>query len=104
VVLELRRDSAFPARFKVAGRREDGEWIPVAFCDAAHERQLLERLLASPSAPALGFAFDPRALTGVRLMVEAGGASYDGWSIPEVQVAQDARACARVARALTSRP
>lgn len=105
VVLELRRDSAFPARFKVAGRGEGGEWVPIAFYDAAHERQLLERLLASPGAPALGFGFAPRALTGVRLMVEPGGESFDGWSIPEVQVAEDAaRSCASVARALTSRP
>jgi hypothetical protein len=104
VVLELRRDSAFPARFKLAGRRDDGEWIPVAFYDAAHERQLLERLLASPREPALGFAFAPRALTGVRLMVEPGGESHDGWSIPEVQVTEREGACASALRALTSRP
>ena len=61
VLLQLRRDSAFPTRFKVAGRRTDGEWIPLAFYDAEHERQLLERLLASPHEPALGFAFAPRA-------------------------------------------
>lgn len=103
VVLELRRDSAFPTRFKVAGRRTDGEWIPIAFYDAEHERQLLDRLLESPRAPALGFAVSPLALLGVRLMVEPGGASFEGWSIPEVQLVTDSRACASGARALTSR-
>lgn len=85
-VLVLRRDSAFPTRFKVAGRLADGAWIPLAFYDAAHERQLLERLLAGARDPALGFAWSARALTGVRLMVEPGGESFDGWSIPEMEV------------------
>ena len=96
VVLELRRDSAFPTRFKVAGRLAGGEWVPVAFYEATHERQLLERLLASPREPALGFAFAPRALTGVRLMVEPGGESAGGWSIPEVQVNEHPHACESV--------
>jgi hypothetical protein len=104
VVLELRRESAFPTRFKVAGRRPDGEWIPIAFYDAPHERQLLERLLASPRATALGFAVPLRALLGIRLMVEPGGESYEGWSIPEVQLMTDSRACESGVRALTSRP
>ena len=99
VVLQLRRDSAFPTRFKVAGRRQDGEWVPIAFYDAAHERQLLERLLASPREPALGFAVAAQPLTGVRLMVEPGGESFEGWSIPEVQVASDDARCVRTARA-----
>lgn len=86
LLLELRRDSAFPTRFKVAGRRIDGEWVPVAFYDAAHERQLLERLLEDPRNPELGFAFPARLLTGVRLMVEPGGESFEGWSVPEVQL------------------
>jgi hypothetical protein len=99
VVLELRRDSAFPSRFKVAGRRADGEWIPVAFYDAAHERQLLERLLASPRAPVLGFAIAPQPLRGVRLMVEPGGESFEGWSVPEVQVTTGSDACANTIEA-----
>lgn len=94
LVLELRRDSAFPTRFKVAGRRTDGEWVPVAFYDAAHERQLLERLLEDPRNPALGFAFPARALTGVRLMVEPQGESFEGWSVPEVQLLESPGACA----------
>lgn len=94
VVLELRRDSAFPSRFKVAGRRADGAWIPIAFYDAAHERQLLERLLGSPRGPALGFRIAPRPIGGVRLMVEPGGESFEGWSVPELQVVTDQDACA----------
>ena len=105
VVLELRRDSAFPTRFKVAGRRADGEWIPVAFYDAAHERQLLERLLAESEAARAGLrtrsaVAGRRAADGgagrrrLRRLVAAGSSGHGA----------SRRVRRRRPRALTSRP
>ena len=86
LVLRLRQDSFFPTRFKVGGREPDGRWVPVAFYDDAHQIQLLERLLADPRDTILGFDWGDRELTGLILMVEEGGTSYFGWSIPEIEV------------------
>jgi hypothetical protein len=86
VVLRLRQDSAFPSRFKLAGRMPGGEWVPLAWYDAPHFMQLLGHLLEDPRTPALGFALDGRVLSGVRLMVEPGGESFLGWSLPEMEV------------------
>ena len=87
VVLRLRRDSAFPTRFRIAGL-EDGRWVELARFDAGHALQLLDRLLADPRSAAIGFDLGPagRELGGVRLLVEDGGTSFEGWSIPEVEV------------------
>ena len=87
VVLRLRRDSVFPTRFRVAGR-EAGRWVELARFDAGHALQLLDRLLADPRSAAIGFDFGPggRELGGVSLLVEDGGTSFEGWSIPEVEV------------------
>jgi hypothetical protein len=86
LVLRLRQDSLFPTRFKVGGREPDGRWVPVAFYDSAHQIQLLERLLADPGDTVLGFDWEDRELTGLILMLDEGGKSPLGWSIPEVEV------------------
>jgi len=87
VVVRLRRDSVFPTRFRVAGRVA-GRWTELARFDAGHALQLLDRLLADPRSAAIGFDLGPagRELSGVSLLVEDGGTSFEGWSIPEVEV------------------
>ena len=87
VVVRLRRDSAFPTRFRVAGK-VDGRWVELARFDDAHALQLLERLLADPRAASIGFALGGagRELGGISLLVEEAGTSFEGWSIPEVEV------------------
>jgi hypothetical protein len=62
--------------------------VEVARFDAGHALQLLDRLLADPRQAAIGFDFGPsgRALYGLSLLVEDGGASFEGWSIPEIEV------------------
>jgi hypothetical protein len=87
VVVRLRRDSVVPTRFRVAGLVA-GRWVEVARFDAGHALQLLDRLLADPRQAAIGFDFGPsgRALYGLSLLVEDGGASFEGWSIPEIEV------------------
>lgn len=86
LVLPLRRESAFPTIFRVAGRDTEGHWTEVARLDDAHYLQLLDRLLADPRSAALGFDLGGRALTGVSLLVAEGGTSFQGWSLPEVEV------------------
>ncbi|HET7747424.1 MAG TPA: discoidin domain-containing protein [Vicinamibacteria bacterium] len=86
VVLRLRRDSAFPTRFRVAGRGESGPWTELARFDDAHQLQLLETLLRDPREAAIGFELGGRALLGVSLLVEEAGTSFEGWRIPEVEV------------------
>ena len=44
VVLPLRRDSAFPTRFRVAGRVPGGGWTELARLDEGHVLQLVDRL------------------------------------------------------------
>jgi hypothetical protein len=86
VVVRLRRDSAFPTRFRVAGR-VSGQWVELARFDDAHALQLLDRLLADPRTASIGFSLAPaRELTGISLLVEEAGTSFEGWSIPEVEV------------------
>ena len=87
VVVRLRRDSAFPTRFRVAGKA-GGRWVELARFDDAHALQLLERLLADPRTAAIGFALGEggRELSGISLLVEEAGTSFEGWSIPEVEV------------------
>lgn len=86
LVLPLRRDSAFPTRFRVAGRQEDGRWVEVARFDDAHALQLLDRLRTAPRDGAIGFDLGGRRLWGVSLLVEEAGTSFEGWSLPELQV------------------
>ena len=87
VVMRLRRDSVFPTRFRVAGRAA-GRWTELARFDAGHRLQLLDRLLEDPRSAAIGFDLGPagRELEGVSLLVEAAGTSFEGWSIPELEV------------------
>jgi hypothetical protein len=87
VVVRLRRDSVFPTRFRVAGKVA-GRWTELARFDGGHALQLLDRLLEDPRSAAIGFDLGPagRELGGVSLLVEEGGTSFEGWSIPEVEV------------------
>lgn len=86
VRMTLRQDSVFPTRFKIGARRLDGQWVPLAFYDDAHELQLLEHLLADPLDPQLGFDWVDQEITGIIVMVDEGGRSALGWSIPEIEV------------------
>lgn len=86
VVLPLRRDSAFPTRFRVAGRVPRGGWIELARLDEAHVLQLVDRLREDPGRAALGFDLGGRPLEGISLLVDEAGTSFDGWSLPEVEV------------------
>jgi hypothetical protein len=85
VVLPLQWDSVFPTRFRIGGRDGEGRWLEVARFDDAHLMQLVDRLLTDEPA-ALGFDLGGRELTGVSLLVEEGGTSFDGWRLPEVEV------------------
>jgi hypothetical protein len=86
LVLPLRRDSVFPTEFRVAGREPGGPWIELARLDEAHLLQLLDRLRTDPRQAALGFDLGDRELVGVSLLVDEAGTSFDGWSLPEVEV------------------
>jgi hypothetical protein len=86
LVLPLRRDSVFPTRFRVAGRLEDGRWVELARFDDAHALQLLDRLRSDPREAAIGFDLAGRRLWGLSLLVEEAGTSFEGWSLPEVEV------------------
>jgi hypothetical protein len=86
VVLPLRRDSAIPTRFRIGVRDLAGNWGEVARYDGAHAMQLLERLLSDPGQAAIGFALSGREVTGLNLLVEEGGTSFEGWRLPEFEV------------------
>lgn len=87
VVLPLRRDSAFPTRFRIAGRLPDrGGWVELARLDEAHVLQLVDRLREDPRRAALGFDLGGRTLAGISLLVDEAGTSFEGWSLPEVEV------------------
>ena len=86
VVLPLRRDSAFPTRFRVAGRVPGSGWIELARLDEAHVLQLVDRLRENPGRAALGFDLGGRPLEGISLLVDEAGTSFEGWSLPEVEV------------------
>jgi len=86
LVMPLRWDSVFPTRFRIAARDRAGGWFEVARFDDAHALQLLDRLLADPGSAALGFDLGGREAWGLVLLVEEGGTSFDGWSIPEIEV------------------
>jgi hypothetical protein len=86
LVIPLRRDSQFPTRFRVAARQPDGAWVEWARFDAPHALQLVDRLLADPRTAAIGFDLQGREASGLSLLVEEGGTSFEGWRIPEVEV------------------
>jgi hypothetical protein len=86
VSLPLRRDSVYPTRFRLAALTPERRWVEAARFDEAHALQLLERLLADPRSAALGFDLGGRECLGLSLLVEEGGTSFEGWSVPEVEV------------------
>jgi len=86
VVLPLRRDSAFPTRFRVAGRVPGSGWVELARLDEGHVLQLVDRLREDPQRAALGFDLGGRTLEGISLLVDEAGTSFEGWSLPEVEV------------------
>jgi hypothetical protein len=86
VVLPLRWDSVYPTRFRIDGRDASGRWLPLARYGEAQVLQLLDRLIEDPGHAAMGFAWEPHELLGLRLAVEAGGTSFEGWSIPEIEI------------------
>jgi hypothetical protein len=86
LVLPLRWDTPFPTRFRIEGRDAEGSWSALARYDGSHMLQLLDRALQDPRSAAIGFELNPRELLGMRLVVEAGGTSFDGWSIPELEL------------------
>jgi len=86
VVLPLRRDSAFPTRFRVAGRVPGRGWVELARLDEGHVLQLVDRLREDPQQAALGFDLGGVSLEGISLLVDEAGTSFEGWSLPEVEV------------------
>lgn len=86
VILRLQRESVLPTRFVVSGRDPGFRWAALARWDDAHVLQLLDRLLEDPRQGAVGFDLGGRELTGLEVRVEEGGESFDGWSIPELEV------------------
>ena len=86
VVLPLTRTTVFPTRFRVAGRDHALRWTELARFDDAHVFQLLEQLLRAPRGARLGFDLGGRTLTGISLLVADTGTSYEGWSVPEIEV------------------
>src|SRR5262249_51729818 len=86
VRLPLRRDSVYPTRFRLAVLTPERRWVEAARFDDAHALQLLEQLLADPRNAAMGFDLGGRECRGLSLLVEEGGTSFDGWSVPEVEV------------------
>lgn len=86
LVLPLSRTSIFPTRFRVAGRDTARRWTEIARFDDAHAMQLLEQLLRSPRGARLGFDLGGRPWTGISLLVAEAGTSYEGWSLPEIEV------------------
>jgi len=86
VVLPLRRDSSFPTRFRVAGRVPGQGWVELARLDEGHVLQLVDRLREDPQRAALGFDLGGVSLEGISLLVDEAGTSFEGWSLPEVEV------------------
>jgi hypothetical protein len=86
VVLPLLRNSQFPSRFRILTRSTQGQWREAARLDAPHVLQLVDALLREPREATLGFVLPGEPVTGIRLSIEEGGASFLGWNLPEVEV------------------
>lgn len=86
IVLPVLRDTQLPSRFRILVRSTEGQWREAARLDAAHVLQVVDALLREPRETALGFALSGEPITGVRLAIEEGGASFLGWNLPEVEV------------------
>jgi hypothetical protein len=86
LVLRLDRNSAFPTRFRIAGRNADGSWEELAHFDEAHKLQLVDQLLLDPGKARLGFDLGGREATGVSLLVTEGATSYEGWHLARIEI------------------
>ena len=86
LVLRLGRDSMFPTRFRIGAQDLEGRWGEVARYDDAHALQLLDSLLNAGDDAAIGFDLGAREVRGLNILVEAGGTSYFGWKVPEIEV------------------
>jgi hypothetical protein len=86
LLLPLRWDTVFPTRLRVDARGADGRFVPVARFGEGEALALLDALVADPRRAALAFRIEPRLVDALRLSVEEGGTSFDGWSIPELRV------------------
>jgi hypothetical protein len=86
LVLPLRRDTVFPTQFRIIGQEPDGRRRELAHLTDAHKLQLVDELRSGATAPALAFDLKGRPLTGLMLQVGPGGTSFDGWSVPELEV------------------
>jgi hypothetical protein len=86
VVLPLRRDTAFPTRFRIIGREPDGRRRELAHLTDAHRLQLVDQLRNGAAAPCLAFDLKGRVLTAVMIQVAEGSTSFDGWSMPELEI------------------
>jgi hypothetical protein len=75
-----------PTRFRVKGRLPDGRWVELARLDHAHLLQRVDHLLANPGRGAVGFDLKGERLTAIRLLLEEGSKSFEGWSLPEVEI------------------
>jgi hypothetical protein len=86
VVLPLRRDTVWPTRLRIVGREPDGREREVAHLTDAHQLQLVDQLRNRAAEPALAFDLKGRELAALRIQVAEGGRSFDGWSMPELEV------------------
>jgi len=86
VVLPMRRDTVFPTQFRILGEEPGGARRELAHLTDAHRLQLVDQLRHRTPDPALAFDLKGRTLTGLRLQVAEGGQSFDGWSMPELEV------------------
>jgi hypothetical protein len=86
IVLPLRRDTVFPTQFRIVGHEEGGRRRELAHLTDAHKLQLVDQLRNGVARPALAFDLKGRTLWGVTLQVAPGGTSFDGWSVPELEV------------------
>jgi hypothetical protein len=86
IVLPMRRDTVFPTQFRIIGEEPDGTRRELAHLTDAHRLQLLDQLRNRAPNPALAFDLKGRTLSGVRLQVTEDGQSFDGWTMPELEV------------------
>jgi hypothetical protein len=86
VVLPVRRDTIFPTQFRILGDEPGGRSLELAHLTDAHRLQLVDQLRNRAPHPALAFDLKGRTLTGLRVQVAEGGRSFDGWTMPELEV------------------
>jgi len=86
VVLPMLRETAFPTRFRIVGFETNGGEREVARLSDGHRLQLLDQLRNRTPDPALAFDLKGAELRGLRVQVSEGGESFDGWSMPELEI------------------